>query len=159
MAYTKLSNEKFQNSNFSTFENNISSISSTANQEFCIPCKGNGNTYTDVDGKSVQCNTIANYLLTTDGKNALIAAMQNIENTNTFKFNISGNAATATNAKDALGTGNILYSPSSYNCGGSTYQPGFAAKSSTSYFEYVSKGGPGTPPQFTTKLNGCKLIN
>ena len=92
MAYTKLSNEKFQNSNLSTFENNIPSISSTANQEFCIPCKGNGNTYTDVDGKSVQCNTIAKYLLTTDGKNALITAMEKIDNTNTFNFNINGNA-------------------------------------------------------------------
>lgn len=69
---------------------NIPSISSTANQEFCIPCTENGNSYTNVDGNSVQCTTIVDYLTTTDGKNALIAAMEKIDNTNTFNFNING---------------------------------------------------------------------
>ena len=92
IAYTKLSNEKFQNSNISTFKNSIPLISSSSNQDYCIPCTGKGNTYTDVDGKSVQCNTIANYLTTPDGKNTLIAAMKNIDDTKTFNFNIKGNA-------------------------------------------------------------------
>ncbi len=35
------------------------------------------------------------YLTTTDGKNTLIAAMEKIDGTNIFDFNISGNAATS----------------------------------------------------------------
>ena len=67
-----------------------------ASTSYCIPCSENGNSYKGVDGTSIPCSTIPDYLLTPNGQTALIAAMAKIPGGNhNFKFDTSGNAGTA----------------------------------------------------------------
>lgn len=86
MAYTKLSNEKFQSTNY------------------CVPCVNSpGDNYNNTDGTTVPCETIPNYLLSPGGQTALINALQRIDNNNTFNFKVN-NANTAGSASAIDGT-------------------------------------------------------
>ena len=86
MAYTKLSNEKFQSTNY------------------CVPCvNSTGDNYNNTDGTTVPCETIPNYLLSPGGQTALINALQIIDNNNTFNFKVN-TANTAGSASSIDGT-------------------------------------------------------
>ena len=103
IAYTKLSNEKFQ----------------SADKSYCIPCvNSTGNSYNNVDGTTIPCKTIPEYIESQTGQETLINALKKIPNDVTFDFNITGNAATATNSD---GKGNIVYQNNDVGwCGGGT---------------------------------------
>jgi len=94
MAYTKLSNEKFQSTNY------------------CVPCVNSTGDNYNTDGTSVPCETIPNYLLSEGGQNALINALQQDSLKNWIKSNLDVKSATnlsGTQRIKFLGPGGNLF--------------------------------------------------
>ena len=152
VAYTKSNQNNLITNSSDNSQSEYISTSSTSDQEFCIPCSQKGGTsYVGVDGKSVPCNSIANYLTTPNGQTALIAAMAQIPaGDHGFKFNTDGNSNTTNKLKNSInlagnsgwnGTQNISnFTVNSIRIADTLYWPGGYWQGSSSNKSIIGNG-------------------